>query len=213
MPAAGETDSGRLLPRRAVLSAPVLLFATPAFAAPRGERFAEAVRRQLGVTFFYDPAYRRIAYPGGDVPRVTGVCADVPVRAGRDAFGLDLQKLVHEDMETAFDAYPSRRRWGLQHPDANIDHRRVPNLEVFWTRAGGAVWRAKSPVAGDAFPGPLQAGDLVTWLLPGGYPHVGVITEPGRDPGLVHNIGSGVRRAKLSEMAGARASGLFRWPT
>jgi uncharacterized protein YijF (DUF1287 family) len=164
------------------------------------------------MTTLYDPTYRRIAYPGGDVPRFTGVCADVPVRAGRDALGLDLQRLVHEDMQRAFDAYPSRRRWGMQHPDANIDHRRVPNLEAFWTRAGASIWRAKTATAGDAFPAPLEAGDLVTWLLPGGFPHVAVVTQGGRDPRVVHNIGAGVRTARLAELASATAVGHFRWP-
>jgi uncharacterized protein YijF (DUF1287 family) len=207
-----SVDTRPGIARRTLLAAPALLLATPAQAAPSRERFAAAALRQVGVTFFYDPAYRRIGYPGGDVPRFTGVCADVPVRAARDALGLDLQKLVHEDMQRAFDAYPSRRRWGMQHPDANIDHRRVPNLEAFWTRAGAGLWRAKAPVAGDAFPAPLEPGDLVTWLLPGGYPHVAVVTRGGQDPHVVHNIGAGVRTARLAELAGARAVGHFRWP-
>jgi uncharacterized protein YijF (DUF1287 family) len=207
-----NVDQRAGIARRAVLSS-ALFFAPAARAgAPAGERFAAAALRQVGVTFSYDPGYRQIAYPGGDVPRSTGVCADVPVRAARDAFGLDLQKLVHEDMQRAFDAYPSRRRWGLAHPDPNIDHRRVPNLETFWTRTGACVWRAKGATAGNAFPDPLQSGDLVTWLLPGGYPHVAMVTAGGRDPRVVHNIGAGVRVARLADMAQAQAVGQFRWP-
>src|SRR5690348_6345079 len=94
----------------------------PVDSASKGARLAEAARRQIGVTTGYDPAYVKLAYPGGDVPRKTGVCADVIVRAGRDAFGLDLQRLVHADMQRTFSAYPDR--WGLKKPDANIDHRR-----------------------------------------------------------------------------------------
>jgi len=97
----------------------------------RGELLAKAARAQLGVTTSYDPSYVRIAYPNGDVPRQTGICADVVVRAGRDGLGLDLQKLVHEDMARHFDAYPSRARWGARGTDTNIDHRRVLNLETF----------------------------------------------------------------------------------
>jgi uncharacterized protein len=48
--------------------------------------------------------------------------------------GVDLQKEVHEDMVQNFAAYPNRRRWLLSHPDSNIDHCRVPNLMVFFTR-------------------------------------------------------------------------------
>lgn len=85
----------------------------PAFAAQsNGQKLADAARAQLGVTVGYDPRWTQIGYPGGDVPRSTGVCADVVIRAARDALGLDLQKLVHEDMVKNFAAYPARRAWG-----------------------------------------------------------------------------------------------------
>ncbi len=86
----------------------------------------------------YDPGYVRIAYPGGDVPPDTGVCTDEVIRAYR-AVGIDLQKEVHEDMAANFGAYPSQRLWGRTSPDANIDHRRVPNLMVFFSRKGEAL--------------------------------------------------------------------------
>ncbi|MGD0548352.1 MAG: DUF1287 domain-containing protein, partial [Terracidiphilus sp.] len=107
-----------------------------AFAAQSsGQKLAGAARAQIGVTTSYDPTYTELTYPGGDVPRSTGVCADVVIRAARDAFNLDLQKLVHEDMVNDFDAYPARKVWGSKKPDANIDHRRVLNLEAYWARA------------------------------------------------------------------------------
>src|SRR5690606_32217659 len=83
----------------------------------------------------YDGAYVAIAYPGGDVPPDQGVCTDVIVRAYR-AMAVDLQRLVHEDMKSHFAAYPSQRIWGLTKPDTNIDHRRVPNLQTFFSRHG-----------------------------------------------------------------------------
>src|SRR5215471_13521539 len=83
----------------------------------------------------YDPAYVRIPYPGGDVPAGTGVCTDEVIRAYR-SLGIDLQKEVHEDMLRNFSAYPRQRRWLLRSPDSNIDHRRVPNLMVFFARKG-----------------------------------------------------------------------------
>ena len=92
--------------------------------------------QQVGQTTEYDPSYVAISYPNGDVPLKTGVCSDVVVRAYRHA-GLDLQQLLHEDMARNFAAYP--RRWELTKPDANIDHRRVPNLAAFFTRHGGAL--------------------------------------------------------------------------
>src|SRR6266849_4507585 len=91
---------------------------------------------QVGKTTGYDPSYQKIEYPNGDVPIETGVCSDVIVRAFRKA-GIDLQKDVHEDMKKNFSAYPTR--WGLSAPDANIDHRRVPNLMTYFARQGKSL--------------------------------------------------------------------------
>lgn len=86
----------------------------------------------------HDPAYIRIPCPGGDVPAGTGVCTDDVIRSYR-ALGIDLQKDVHEDMLRNFAAYPDKAMWFLAHPDAKIDHRRVPNLIVFFKRNGGVL--------------------------------------------------------------------------
>lgn len=133
----------------------------------------------------YDPAYRTIPYPGGDVPDDVGVCTDLVIRSYR-AVGIDLQKQVHEDMVNAFDAYP--RIWGLMRPDPNIDHRRVPNLQTFFRRKG-----AELSVSQD--PDDYRPGDLVTWMLPGNLPHIGMVTDrrssDGTRPMIVHNIGRG----------------------
>ncbi|MET0094594.1 MAG: DUF1287 domain-containing protein [Sedimenticola sp.] len=135
----------------------------------------------------YDGSYMRIGYPGGDVPNDMGVCTDVVIRAYR-ATGVDLQRRVHEDMTTNFDAYPSRRIWGLNGTDSNIDHRRVPNLQAFLTRKGQEL-----PVTLDSTD--YVAGDIVTWMLPGNLPHIGIVTDKADsetgEPLVVHNIGSG----------------------
>jgi uncharacterized protein len=190
------------------------LFATgllPALPSKPGPRLAQAARNQVGVTTGYDPHYLRIPYPGGDVPRSTGVCADVVVRAGRDGLGLDLQKLVHEDMLRNFAAYP--RNWHMPRPDANIDHRRVLNLEVFWRRAGAQLWFAKETTNGDNFPGPLAEGDILTWMLQGNLPHVGIVVSHGiLGARIVHNIGNGVQENALIQMRSQHAKGHFRWP-
>jgi uncharacterized protein YijF (DUF1287 family) len=179
--------------------------------ADAGTKLAQAAHAQLGVTTGYDPNYTRMAYPNGDVPRSTGVCADVIVRAGRAALSLDLQRLVHEDMLRDFAAYP--RTWHMPHPDANIDHRRVLNLEVFWRRAGAQLWAAKDTTNGDDFPGPLAEGDILTWLLQGNLPHVGIVVSHGLlGTRIVHNIGGGVQENALFQMRSQRAKGHFRWP-
>ena len=135
----------------------------------------------------YDPAYVRIPYPGGDVPADTGVCTDEVIRAYR-AVGVDLQKEVHEDMVRNFRTYPNQSRWHLSTPDPNIDHRRVPNLMVFFSRNGESL--TISNRASDYSP-----GDLVTWDLGGGVPHIGIVVDQksphsGRYM-IVHNIGQG----------------------
>lgn len=135
----------------------------------------------------YDPAYIRIAYPGGDVPADTGVCTDEIIRIYR-AVGIDLQKEVHEDMEAHFLSYPNRLRWRLFHTDTNIDHRRVPNLMVFFSRKGQGI-------PPSANPSEYIPGDIVTWDLGGGVPHIGMVVngksaQSGRYM-IVHNIGAG----------------------
>jgi uncharacterized protein YijF (DUF1287 family) len=153
----------------------------------RTEQFirAAAALENRGVRF--NPGYRRIAYPMGDVPPTEGVCADVVVRAYR-GIGIDLQKLVHEDMARRFADYP--HVWGLKAPDANIDHRRVLNLRVFFARSGASL-----KISGDARD--YHAGDLVTWnLQPGGsMPHIGIVmpkrSSDGKRPLLMNNLGQG----------------------
>ena len=184
-----------------------------AFALTRnGERLAEAALAQVGVTIGYDPGWTRIRYPGGDVPRNTGVCADLVIRAARDGLGLDLQKLVHEDMTCAFDDYPARRVWGSREPDTNIDHRRVLNLEAFFTRADACLWHASQPVPGDGFPRRLDQGDFLTWLLDARLPHIGIVVSTSGPPQVVHNIGRGAERILLEQLHDQRAVGHYRWP-
>ena len=186
----------------------------------QGERLAAAARAQVGVTTGYDPTWTAIPYPNGDVPRSTGVCADVVIRAARDGLGLDLQKLVHEDMEQHFDAYPARRTWGSRHPDTNIDHRRVLNLEVYFQRSGACIWHANSSVPGDGFPKLLEVGDIVTWLLDARLPHIGIVVGPSgsslalrnRECQIVHNIGRGTEQSVLADFHPHRAIGHYRWP-
>jgi uncharacterized protein YijF (DUF1287 family) len=133
----------------------------------------------------YDGRYISLDYPGGDVPPEMGVCTDVVIRSYRK-IGVDLQVLVHEDMRDNFSEYPAL--WGLNGTDTNIDHRRVPNLQTFFTRKGESLDVSQNPES-------YRPGDLVTWMLPGNLPHIGiVIDERSRDtnhPLIVHNIGSG----------------------
>mgnify|MGYP000862595256 CR=1 FL=1 len=158
----------------------------PGFCGPAPDVVA-AARGQKGVTVRYDPAYRALGYPGGDVPDEAGVCTDVVIRALRAARRLDLQQLVHEDMKRHFSSYP--QQWGLRSPDRNIDHRRVPNLRTFFTRRG---WELE--VTRDA--ADYEPGDIVTCTLAPGIHHIMIVSDRrSRDgvPHVIHNIGAGVR--------------------
>jgi uncharacterized protein len=160
------------------------------------KRLLQAAMEQTKVTHSYDPAYVAIAYPGGDVPRESGVCTDVVIRAFR-AVGVDLQQDVHEDMKHNFAAYP--QYWGLSGTDTNIDHRRVPNLMKYFERQGKAI--AITQRKEDYLP-----GDVVTWNLGEGQEHIGIVTQlKSARTGqflMVHNIGAG---AKLEDV-------LLNWP-
>ena len=133
----------------------------------------------------YDPGYFSIPYPNGDIPSDKGVCTDVVIRSFRK-LGIDLQKLVHEDMKNNFYVYP--KIWGLKKTDTNIDHRRVPNLMVFFERKGSV--KKISNKGADYKP-----GDIVCWNLYGSVTHIGiVINKKSKDKKrflIVHNIGNG----------------------
>ena len=177
--------------------------ARPIAASPVARKLIEAARKQVGVTLAYDPAYSALTYPGGDVPRSKGVCTDVLIRAYRDGLGIDLQREVHEDMTRGFTAYP--RRWGLTRPDRNIDHRRVPNLETFWTRQ-----RARLPMSQRAQD--WQPGDIFTSLVSGNLPHTGIVSDrvtASGAPLAIHNIGAGVREEDV--LFAYPLTGHFRW--
>lgn len=175
----------------------LLLLALPASASQITQVIA-AAKSQVGVTRGYDGSYRRLTYPGGDVPQNTGVCTDVIIRAFRAA-GVDLQVLVHRDMKANFAAYP--RMWGLTRPDPNIDHRRVPNLATFFKRSGKSVR------------GDYRPGDIVTWRLASGVPHIGLVSNvPVGGTNrykMVHNIGAGTQVEDV--LFAYEATGHYRW--
>ncbi|HEY0865832.1 MAG TPA: DUF1287 domain-containing protein [Fimbriimonas sp.] len=157
----------------------------------------EGARQQLAWGTRYDPTYVRIAYPNGDVPRSQGVCTDVIVRAYRHT-GIDLQKLIHEDIRRSPASYPRVKK-----RDRNIDHRRVPNQVAFFRRHGAALSNH----------GNWRPGDIVAWKLPNGRDHIGVLSDRlnGRKlPYVVHNIGPAP--AEEDVLTAWTITGHFRYP-
>ncbi|MBQ9095003.1 MAG: DUF1287 domain-containing protein [Akkermansia sp.] len=147
-------------------------------------------RRQIGVTVGYTADYVDLEYPGGDVPMESGVCTDVIIRALR-LKGLDLQELLHEDIKHNFRRYPGRKLWRQRAADPSIDHRRVPNLEIFFNRIGWSVTEHPTDNPDDYKP-----GDLVTCFdAAHGRPHIMIVSDRKHEqtgvPKVIHNSGKG----------------------
>jgi len=160
-------------------------FSSPSIEKDFAEKLSDAAISITKDKVTYDPKYVSIPYPNGDVPKDKGVCTDVVIRSYRK-LGIDLQKEVHEDMKKNFSLYP--KTWGLRTTDTNIDHRRVPNLQVFFTRKGKSL--GVSDNASD-----YKTGDLITWMINGKLPHIGIVTNrksaDGKRNLIVHNVGAG----------------------
>ena len=155
--------------------------------AVKSQQIVLDARQQIGQTLYYDPAYTTLKYPMGDVPMIKGVCTDVIIRALR-LQGVDLQKLIHEDMKKNFAVYP--KKWGLKSTDRNIDHRRVPNIMTYFQRQGYEI-KDKN----------YKAGDIVTWDLGKGLTHIGIISDKttvlSKTPLVIHNIGYGTQQTDI----------------
>lgn len=175
-----------------------LFLSGPSFGQTFESDLVQSALDRINHDVVYDGSYISIPYPNGDVPSNIGVCTDVVIRSYRKS-GYDLQKLVHEDMKASFSSYPSKRIWGLNSTDKNIDHRRVPNLQTFFSRNGSSL-----PVTMEK--SDYKPGDLVTWMVNGRLPHIGIVTDKVSfktgNPLIVHNIGSG---PELDDM-------LFKYP-
>jgi uncharacterized protein YijF (DUF1287 family) len=193
-----DPESQRATPRRFpndsrfknYFSAVILLVVTTLTVhAQTGEKLVSSARKQIGVTLRYDPAYTALTYPGGDIPDDRGVCTDVVIRALRDGLSKDLQQLVHEDMRSNFSVYP--KNWNLSRPDKNIDHRRVPNLKIWFKRQDYQL-----ALTADKDPAKFLPGDLVTCTVPPHLPHIMIVSDrktAGGVPLVIHNIGGGTR--------------------
>lgn len=166
-----------------------LILPANAYSSDFASKLSHAALQRTKAWVIYDGSYFSIPYPNGDVPKHKGVCTDVVIRAYR-TLGIDLQERVHKDMKANFHLYP--KIWGLSKPDTNIDHRRVPNLRVFFKRHGTELPITKNQQD-------YKPGDIVTWNLKdkGSLPHIGIVTEKksiwSKNPLIVHNIGLGPR--------------------
>lgn len=171
-----------------------------------GEQLGAEALKYLSRDVSYDPAYFSIPYPNGDVPSDKGVAADLVVRCYRE-IDHDLQELVHEDISENFRLYP--QLWQNTAPDENIDHRRVPNLQRFFSRKGEVLPTSRNTAE-------YETGDIVVWALSNANIHIGIVV-PGPDgnataPWVVHHpAGAGVRWENV--LFDYQIIGHFRYPT
>jgi len=151
--------------------------------------FVEAALERTKHKIIYNGNYFKIDYPNGDIPEKFGVCTDVIIRSYRK-INIDLQQLIHEDIKKNFNDYPIKKHWPTQRKaDSNIDHRRVPNLEVFLNKYGKSLSVSNNK-------NDYEPGDIITWDLMGSSPwHIGIVTNKisskTNNPLVVHNIGRG----------------------
>lgn len=160
-----------------------------------GRNLVWAARWQTWIPVIYEPSYRQIPYPNGDVPWYVGVCTDVLVRAYRWQ-GVDLQREVHEA--------------GVGSGDSNIDHRRVEVLRAFFARKGTSL-----PITDN--PDDYLPGDIVSYYVPTGNfstTHIAIVSDrkaTGGAPLIIHNRGLGVQEE--NRLFAEKITGHYRyWP-
>ncbi|WP_034262558.1 DUF1287 domain-containing protein [Bacillus sp. J33] len=168
--------------------------------------FSQADRNQNGISDPIDVVqaarkeveqrtpYKSTYYAGGYPPNGEGVCTDLIWRGFKGA-GVTIKDLIDKDIAENTDLYP--RVQG--NPDPNIDFRRVPNQDVYFSRY------AKS-LTTELIPGEIenlqewQPGDIVIFLSPK-FDHVAIISDKRTKDGIpyvIHNSAPFAAEVKLS---------------
>ena len=120
------------------------------------------------------PRYRSAYYAGGYPDDGRGVCTDVVAFALRGA-GFDLRELMDEDIAAHPEAYDIEVR------DANIDYRRVVNMQVYLERHAESLTCDTADIAA------WQGGDIVIY-----DGHIGIVSDRRNAQGvpyLIHHAG------------------------
>lgn len=132
--------------------------------------FLEGVLAYVATKPKYQSKYYATGYPDDSY----GVCTDV-VAFGLKSAGYDLQQLVKADIEN------HRQRYNVTTPDANIDFRRVANLQVYFSHQAISLTCDLRMI--DQF----QGGDIVVFKN-----HIGVVSNKRNRQGipyLIHHAG------------------------
>ena len=133
------------------------------------------------------PKYKSEYYEGGYPDDGYGVCTDVVGQAMRAA-GYDLRELVDADIRKNPAVY------GIGRPDANIDFRRVPNLNVYFRRTAISLTTDVSDIA------QWQGGDIVVFPR-----HIGIVSDRRNADGVpyvIHHASPAQRRYEEDILSG-----------
>lgn len=166
------------------------------------DAIVEGARKDVANRSRYKDAY----YAGGYPPEDEGVCTDLVWRALKHA-GYNLKEMMDEDIKENTSLYP--RVGGV--PEPNIDFRRVPNQEVFFSRFGKVLTNEINPNDPDNLK-EWQPGDIVSIRNP---EHIGIISDKRNARGVpyvIHNMGSVPREDDCLERWSGRIVGHFRFP-
>lgn len=128
-----------------------------------------------------EPTYNGKYWPGGYPPDNVGVCTDVIWRAFKNA-GYSLKNMVDNDIKENIALYP--RTEGVR--DSNIDFRRVPNLNVFFSRFAVSLTTDAKKIE------QWQPGDIVVY----GATHIAIVSDKRNHSGqpyIIHNGGQSNR--------------------
>lgn len=128
--------------------------------------------------------------------------AGVLVTAYQHGLGLDMVKLLHDDMASAFTEYP--QLWDERGVNAQMDQTRVKNWERFFHRSTPDVQSE-----------PVHVGDVIFWQLEGKTTtHLGIVVPgPGvhaAEMWVVHDLDDGVKWENSMQEMG-RVIGRFRF--
>ncbi|MBU3114464.1 DUF1287 domain-containing protein [Clostridium lacusfryxellense] len=142
---------------------------------------------------------------GGYPPEKEGVCTDVIWRGFKTA-NINIKDLIDEDIKRNIRLYPRVD----EKADPNIDFRRVPNQDVFFSRnALSLTTEVKARNAENLKE--WQPGDIVVFNK--GYEHIGIISDK-RDkngiPYVIHNTKPHASILKLSYFT-APVHAHYRW--
>lgn len=155
-----------------------------------------ACYNRVDSSIVYDPSYRTIGYPMGDVPANVGVCTDAVIRVLRDCH-IDLQEKMNIAIKSD-NRDNGGRRYHIKKPNTSIDHRRVWNLKKMFDNWAGYTGEGTCcsfivhgiPTEGMYGEGFYPPGTMVIYEMWPGQGHIGIVIDSEQNL-IFHQVGYG----------------------